>query len=107
MKEKVLEKTIERYLVNKVESLNGKAFKFNSVNNRAVPDRLCVFPYALLVFVECKAPGKKPTPLQRKVIKYFRERGQLVMVIDSKEQVDLFIENARVELKRRKESHNV
>ena len=83
----MLERDIEKYLVRKIAQLGGKAYKFSSPNNRAVPDRLCVVPKDMF-FVELKAPGKVPTPLQFKVHKYLRELGQKVFVIDSKEGVD-------------------
>ncbi len=88
MKEKIREKVIEQYLIAKVEGLGGKAFKFSSPNNRAVPDRMCIFPYSLIAFIECKATGKVPSPLQAKVIEFMRNLGQLVLVIDSKEGVN-------------------
>jgi len=74
-----------------VEKLGGKAYKFSSPSNRAVPDRICCFPRGQIVFVECKAPGKKPTPLQFKVLRFLNSLGHNVAVIDSKEKVDLLI----------------
>jgi hypothetical protein len=103
VKVKMREKIVEQYLVGKVEGLGGKAFKFSSPNNRAVPDRMCIFPCSLIAFVECKATGEVPTPLQAKVIKFMRNLGQLVLVIDSKEGVNAFIDVTRTEMLRRKE----
>jgi len=89
----VREKDIEMYLVRRVrEEVGGKAYKFVSPGNIAVPDRICVLPKGNIVFVECKAPGKRPTPLQQKVIDSFHELGHEVLVIDSKELVDTFLE---------------
>jgi len=99
----MLERKIEEYLTRQTIKLGGKSYKFSSPSNKAVPDRICIFPYGVLAFVECKATGKKPTPLQYKVHKYLRNLGQVVIVLDSKEQVDLFIENIKVELQKRKE----
>ena len=69
---KVLEKHVEGALVDAVKSVLGVPYKFSSPNRRSVPDRMCVFPDGMIVFVECKAPGNKPTPAQ------YREMETLV-----------------------------
>lgn len=86
----MLESKIEKELVKKVKSLGGKCEKFTSPNNRAVPDRLVTLPGNIIIFVELKAPGKKPTKLQEKDHRERRELGCDVRVIDSLEAVDAF-----------------
>ncbi len=44
-------------------------------------------PKGRLAFVEIKAPGEKPRPLQRKRIKQLRALGFPVYVLDSPEQI--------------------
>lgn len=85
------EKVIEQYLREQVKTIHGKAYKFVSPGNAGVPDRLILLPGARMVFVELKAPGKKPTALQEMQHKKIRSLGHHVFVIDSKEQVDEFI----------------
>ena len=92
---KLRERDIEQYLVSQVKKAKGKAFKFSSPGNKAVPDRICLFPQGTVVFVECKAPGKKPTPLQAKTIQLIRLMSHEVLVIDSKRNVDIFIESVK------------
>src|SRR5690606_39994438 len=67
--------------------------KFKSPMNRGVPDRIFmrgrlgengVTPQ--LVYVEFKAPGKKPTEQQALVHKQYREMGFPVWVIDDVEE---------------------
>ena len=58
------EQRIERQLVQQVSKLGGLALKFVSPGMAGVPDRLLLFPGGKAVFVETKAPGKKPRPLQ-------------------------------------------
>ena len=94
----MLERDVEGYLVKRVAKLGGKAYKFSSPSNRSVPDRLCCLPNGRIKFVECKAPGKLPSPLQAKVIKYLRSLRNEVFVVDTKEKVDILIENWREEL---------
>jgi hypothetical protein len=45
-------------------------------------------PGGRIVFVELKAPGKKPTAIQLHVHKLLQELSADVRVIDSKEQID-------------------
>lgn len=93
------EKKIEDYLVRECKKLGGIAEKFTSVGKRGVPDRLCQFPYNIIIFVELKAEGKKPTPLQVEDHKRRRQRGHDVRVIDSKALVDEFIQSVESTMK--------
>ena len=95
---KLLERDIEGYLVRQVAKLGGKSYKWSSPGNRAVPDRICFFPKGNIVIVECKAPGKRPTPLQYKVLKFLNFLGNNVVVIDTKEKVDTLINVIKEEL---------
>lgn len=88
------ESTIEAYLRDRVKELGGKAYKFVSPGNSGVPDRLVCLPGGRVVFVELKAPGKKPTALQLLQHEKLRALGFLVFVVDSKTGVDEFIQIA-------------
>ena len=92
----MLEKTIEAYFVKRIKEIGGVAEKFTSPNKRAVPDRLVLLPSGVALFVELKAPGKKPTPLQLSDHSKRRALGFRVEVIDSKEGVDKFITELKV-----------
>jgi len=94
----MLERDVEDYLVKKVLQLGGKAYKWSSMSNRAVPDRICCLPQGRIKLVECKAPGKQPSPLQLKVIQYLRSLGNEVFVVDTKEKVDILIHHWKEEL---------
>ncbi len=65
----------------------GFAPKFVSPGLDGVPDRLLLFPGGRLAFVEVKAPGKKPRPLQRRRIEQLTALGFRVFVLDRKEQI--------------------
>ncbi|MBN6205558.1 VRR-NUC domain-containing protein [Ralstonia pickettii] len=86
------EKDIETYLRKEVKKAGGKAYKFESPGNDGVPDRIVVFPNNNIFFVELKAPGKKPRPLQLKQMRDLKKFGCKVYVFDSKERVDHFID---------------
>jgi len=48
-----------------------------------VPDRVVILPDLPVVFVECKAPGAKPTAAQAREHKRIENAGGRVFVIDS------------------------
>ena len=85
------EKQIERYLVEQVKRLGGRAYKFVSPGNAGVPDRLVCLPGGAVIFVEVKSEGRKTRPLQVIQIGRLRRLGFDVRVIDGKEQVDKII----------------
>lgn len=86
----MLETKIEQHLVRKVNAIGGQALKLNT-SKRGMPDRLVLLPGGRTVFVELKAPGEKPRPLQLKRIADLKNLGFTVKVIDSMEQVDRFV----------------
>ena len=81
------ESVIERRLVTEAVKRGGFAPKFVSPGLDGVPDRLLLFPGGRLAFVEVKAPGKKPRPLQRRRIEQLTALGFRVYVLDRKEQI--------------------
>ena len=83
----MLERDIEKALVKRIKSLDGLCEKFVSPSNIGVPDRLVTLP-GEIVFVELKAPGKKPTAKQLKDHAKRRSYGCTVLVIDSLEGID-------------------
>lgn len=94
----IREADVEAYLVMKVALHGGVAEKFTSPNRTAVPDRLVQWPAipsirvpAEVCFVECKAPGKKPTAAQERDHDRRRVRGFRVYTVDSYESVDNFL----------------
>lgn len=84
----MLEKTIEKKLCQRVKALGGECEKFTSPGRRSVPDRLVTLPGGIIVFVELKAPGKKPTDNQSRDHARRRSLGCTVLVIDSQEGID-------------------
>lgn len=86
------ENVIECYLRDKVKTMGGKAYKFVSPGTSGVPDRLVCIPGGHILFVELKAPGKKPTALQIVQHEFLRRLGNQVWMIDSKDGVDKFMD---------------
>ena len=81
------ESAIERRLVTEAIKRGGLAPKFVSPGLDGVPDRLLLLPGGKLAFVEVKAPGKKPRPLQRRRIEQLTALGFRVFVLDRIEQI--------------------
>ena len=81
------EKTIEQKLVSAVRAKGGIAPKFVSPSLDGVPDRLVLLPDGRCGFVEVKAPGRKPRPLQMARIKLLRQLGFSVFILDDESQI--------------------
>ncbi len=85
------EKQIEAYLVKQIKLLGGVAYKFTSPQRRAVPDRLCILPTGMCIFVECKALNGQPTKAQVQEIKKLVELNHIVKVVNSYDFVDKLV----------------
>ena len=60
------EKQIEHALVMAVKAAGGMCPKLVSPGTDGMPDRMILLPKGHIGFVEVKAPGKKPRPLQER-----------------------------------------
>jgi hypothetical protein len=89
------ERDIERKLVRRVKELGGICPKFVSPGLDGMPDRLVLLGGGKVAFVEAKAPGCKPRPLQLYRHEQLRKLGFKVFVIDSIKQIDMILEEIR------------
>ncbi len=80
------EKFTEQKLVKEVKKRGGLCEKWNS-GTSGWPDRIVILPEGKLAFVEVKAPGKEPRPLQLHRHEQLRSLGYKVYVLDSPEQI--------------------
>ena len=81
------EKTIEHKLVKAVKAEGGMCPKLVSPGTDGMPDRMVLLPEAHIGFVEVKAPGKEPRPLQAKRHKELRDLGFQVFILDDPGQI--------------------
>jgi hypothetical protein len=89
------EKQIENKLASEVKKAGGIALKFVSPSFDGMPDRLVLLPDGHIAFVELKAPGKKPRPLQLARHRLLRSLGFRVYVIDNVEQIGGMLDEVR------------
>jgi hypothetical protein len=82
----VRERDIEKQLRDEVRLRGGLCEKWTS-GSSGWPDRICLFPDGKAGFVEVKAPGKKPRPLQKKRHQQLESLGYKVYVLDHTEQI--------------------
>lgn len=87
-KEETSEKVFERELSKFVEESGGMAVKLLSQFIKGLPDRMFLLPGGVVVFVEFKSTGKKPTKIQSYIHAKIRALGFLVYVVDSVESYE-------------------
>ena len=86
------EKQVEQRLVKAVRAAGGICPKLVSPGMDGMPDRLLLLPGARMAFVEVKAPGKEPRPLQTHRHQQLRTLGFPVFVLDDPEKVPWILE---------------
>lgn len=81
------EKIIEQKLVQAVKAKGGICPKFVSPGFDGMPDRIVLLPGRHFGFVEVKAPGEKPRPLQASRHKLLEKLGFHTYVLDEADQI--------------------
>lgn len=89
------EKIVEQKLVKAVKDMGGIAPKFTSPGFYGMPDRIVLLPGGHMAFVEVKAPGEKPRPLQMARHKLLRGLGFKVYVLDDEQQIGGLLDEIR------------
>ena len=84
----MLEKEIENYFVWSVERSGGKTYKFRSVNQRGVSDRIACMPDGSTWFVELKTKGGRLSELQKQFADDVIALQQKYVCLWSKEMID-------------------
>jgi hypothetical protein len=97
MKRPLLERDIEKRLVQRVKELGGEVRKVKWIGRSGAPDRLVMLPpkdryvpFApdVTIWVELKAPGVPAKAHQLREHARMRKMGQRVEVVDSYEQIE-------------------
>lgn len=85
------EKAVERKLVEMCKENGALCIKLLTYQFIGLPDRMCLFPNGVIIFIELKTTGEKPRKIQLSVHKKLRELGFRVEVIDTIEKVENLI----------------
>ncbi|MDK4252763.1 VRR-NUC domain-containing protein [Corynebacterium propinquum] len=91
----MLEKTIEQALVRATKKAGGIAPKLTSPANAGMPDRIIILPNGKICFVELKAPGQKPRPLQIRQMQRLANLGCMVRTLDNPQKIPELINEIR------------
>ena len=81
----------ERRLRLEIERRGGRALKLVAPGRAGVPDRLVLMPGGQVWFVELKAPGRSPRPLQLYRIEELSELGFRVRVVSNSDELKAFL----------------
>ena len=82
------ESGFENYVVNKIRSVGGRAFKWVCPGMTGAPDRICIFPGGRIIFIELKRPGLGDgrSERQKKVCRLLRGLGCDIRRISEKDE---------------------
>ena len=83
----MLEKTIERHLVNGVKKLGGLCYRFTSPSTQGVPDRIIITAQGRIIFAELKTDKGMLSKIQQYTINQMLLRHVDVRVLYGLEQV--------------------
>jgi hypothetical protein len=89
------EKQIEQKLVKAVKNMGGIAPKLVCPGFDGMPDRIVLLPGGHMAFVEVKAPGEKPRPLQMARHGLLRRLGFKLYVLDDEQQIGGILDEIR------------
>ena len=81
------ERVVEQALTRAVQAAGGLCWKFTSPGLAGVPDRIILLPGGHIGFIEVKAPGKHPRPIQQHRLGQLHALGATVAVIDHPDQI--------------------
>ena len=85
------ERSVARYLREKVKQAGGWAIKFTPTGTAGIPGRIVIWPGGRIDFVECETFGGKIGPLQQHRHEQLKAMGCNVLVIDSSVGVQEYV----------------
>ncbi len=89
----MLEKDLEKKLVDGIKARGGLCLKWVSPGNRGVPDRILLLPGGKIAFAEMKKPkGARVDPLQKYLKKILTGLGFKVYTIFTEEDLSNALE---------------
>lgn len=92
------ETLIEHQLTRAIHAHGGICWKWIAPGTAGVPDRIAILPSppdAEIIFIEVKAPGQKPRPIQTHRINQLKKLGAHVYIIDSPQSIEKMLSDYR------------
>lgn len=81
----MLERDIEKRVKDYARSKGWLAYKFTSPGHAFVPDGILISPKGVVIFIEFKQSGKKPTAGQLREHERLRSQNCLIYLVDNVE----------------------
>lgn len=92
----MLERDVEKKLVQGVKKLGGRCYKWVSPGNAGVPDRIVLLPNGVIRFVELKQKNGRLSEIQKVQMKHLMTLGFGVDVLYGIEDVRAWLESWRI-----------
>ena len=93
-KKSPLEKHVEARLVQRVKAAGGVSWKFVSINNRGVSDRIVLID-GRTIYTELKRDGGKMSPLQKVFMQKVLDNGGEYALVEGMDGVDQFMKKIK------------
>lgn len=77
----MLEKSIEKRLVETLKARGAMVWKFVSPGRQGVPDRIAMMPGGRIAFIELKTESGRLTPMQETTIREMQKQGLEVYTV--------------------------
>lgn len=87
----MLEKHLEQKFTQAIKNTGGITLKLDPTHIVGIPDRLAILPNGKTCFVELKAPGKKPRPIQTHRHNQLKNLGHMVRTLDNPNNIHTLI----------------
>jgi hypothetical protein len=97
------ERDVQRRLCRVGESKGLLMWKLAAISRRGVPDLIVLGPEGSVAFVEVKAPGKRPGPLQQHILNVLNTLGFFTRVVDSHDGATAFVAEFLAIIKERRD----
>ena len=94
----MLERDVERKLIDGIKRLGGQAYKWVSPGSNGVPDRIVIMPGGRILFCELKTTTGRLSELQKMQIRMLTRLGCEVRVLYGPDDVQHLLDSLTAEI---------